>query len=96
MDDHDTIGRLRDLEILPELFSLLHDLQNGAIVAKDFDNNAGSLRLKLAALKQLLQEVDGISDSGDAQRASIEALAVRNDRKRQFLQSFRERVQREA
>lgn len=89
----DIINKLHSLEILPDIFNLLHDLETGAILAKDFDNNAGSIRLKLATLKQYLQEVEGINESIETRTNKIETLRNGNSKKYQFLTRFKEKVE---
>ncbi|KAK6454270.1 RNA polymerase II transcription mediator complex subunit 9-domain-containing protein [Scheffersomyces xylosifermentans] len=91
-DEEDPIQKMRVMEILPDLFNLLHDLQNGVISAKDFDNNAGSLRLKLATLRQYLQEVEGINESIKSREAKIESLRHNNAKRYEFLSRFQAKV----
>lgn len=93
-EDDDPIDKMREMEILPDLFNLLHDLQNGTILAKDFDNNAGSLRLKLTTLRQYLQEVEGINELIKSREAKIESLRVNNAKRYEFLSRFKEQVQK--
>lgn len=92
-EDEDVVSKLRDVEVLPQLFSLLHDLDTGVISVRDFDNNAGSVRLKLNTLKQYLQEVEGINESIEVRKTKIDALKENNLKKEELLQRFRSKVE---
>ncbi|KAK6201222.1 RNA polymerase II transcription mediator complex subunit 9-domain-containing protein [Scheffersomyces amazonensis] len=91
-DEDDPIVKLQEIEILPDLFTLLHDLQIGSISAKDFDNNAGSIRLKLSNVRQYLSEIEGINETLKVREAKIDSLKVKNAKKYQFLSKFKSRV----
>lgn len=91
----DPLQNLQSTELLPELFHLLNDLQNGEILAKDFDNNAGSIRLKLTKMRQDLQEVPGINESIEYRESRIQNLKNNNMKKVRFLKNFKETVESE-
>lgn len=94
-NQEDSLEKLRGLEILPDLFNLLIELQSGAILAKDFENNAGSIRLKLSKLKQYLKEVDGINETLQARNNKILQLEGSINKKNDLLKSFKKRIQNE-
>lgn len=91
----DLLQKLQTTELLPELYNLLNDLQNGHILAKDFDNNAGSIRLKINKIRQNLQEIIGINESVKFREARIQNLKHSNERKSHFLNKFRQKVESE-
>jgi hypothetical protein len=91
----DTIDKLKEFELLPTLYNLLHDVQSGAIKAKDFDNNAGSLRLKLVLVRKYLQQIEGINESVLSRQETINVIKEKNDHKYQLLCKFKDRVQTE-
>ncbi|KAK6461621.1 RNA polymerase II transcription mediator complex subunit 9-domain-containing protein [Scheffersomyces coipomensis] len=91
-DDDDPIVKLQEIEILPDLFTLIHNLKIGNISAKDFDNNAGSIRLKLSNIKQYLSEIDGINETLKARSIKIDNLKFNNGKKYQFLNKFKSKV----
>lgn len=91
----DPLQKLQSTELLPELYNLLIDLQNGQILAKDFDNNAGSIRLKIAKIRQSLQEISGISESVKFREAKIQSLKNGNEKKIHFLNKVKQKVESE-
>ncbi|CAX40927.1 conserved hypothetical protein [Candida dubliniensis CD36] len=91
----DPIEKMRSLEILPDLFNLLYDLnneENSSVTPKDFDKYLGSLRLKLSNLKNLMQEVEGINETLTCTLGKIESLKQNNVKKETFLQNFKNNV----
>ena len=91
----DPIEKMRSLEILPDLFNLLYDLnneENSLVTPKDFDKYLGSLRLKLSNLKNLMQEVEGINETLTCTLGKIESLKQNNVKKETFLQNFKNNV----
>ncbi|EGW30076.1 uncharacterized protein SPAPADRAFT_63695, partial [Spathaspora passalidarum NRRL Y-27907] len=86
VEEEDPIDKMRSMEILPDLFNLIHDVIQGKIQPKDFHNNAGSLRLKLNTLKQYMQEVEGIGETLQSTQAKIESLRENNEKKRALLE----------
>ncbi|ODV80741.1 uncharacterized protein CANTADRAFT_29870, partial [Suhomyces tanzawaensis NRRL Y-17324] len=92
-DEADVIQKLHNLEVLPDLFNLLHDLDSGVLLARDIDKHSGSIRLKFATLKQYLQEVEGINETIGERKARIEGLSRSNQRKCEFLARVGSRVE---
>ena len=91
-DEDDPIQKMRRMHILPDLFNMIHDLLRGKILAKDFDNTAGSLRLKLATLKKYMQEVEGIGETLQNTQLKIENLKQNNEMKYSLLKQFKLKV----
>ena len=91
----DPLQKLQTTELLPDLYNLLNDLQSGQILAKDFDNNAGSIRLKLTKMKQNLQDIPGISESVKFRETRIQNLKLSNEKKAHFLNNFKQKVESE-
>ena len=79
--------------MLPTLYNLLHDLQTGHIKAKDFDNNAGSLRLKLSLIRQYLSQIEGISETVKLREVKIDNLKTKNYQKWELLQRIKLLIQ---
>ena len=93
--DVDPIEKMRSLEILPDLFNLLYDLnneENSKVTPKDFDKYLGSLRLKLSNLKNLMLEVEGINETLSYTLDKIESLKQNNIKKEAFLLNFKNSV----
>ncbi|CAK7892971.1 hypothetical protein CAAN1_08S03510 [[Candida] anglica] len=90
MSSSAVLEKLQRTELLPDLFALLHDLKSGVISARDFDNHAGSIRLKVTQMKQQLQQIEGINRSLEDREAEIRRLEENNRRKREFLQTCRQ------
>lgn len=91
----DPIEKMRSLEILPDLFNLLYDLnneENSKVTPKDFDKYLGSLRLKLSNLKNLMLEVEGINETLSYTLDKIESLKQNNIKKEAFLLNFKNSV----
>lgn len=94
-EERDPLQKLQTTELLPDLYNLLNDLQNGHILAKDFDNNAGSIRLKLSKMKENLQNIPGINESVKARETKIQNLKLSNEKKLHFLNRFKQKVESE-
>lgn len=90
LDTH--IAQARKIELLPDLFVLLQQLESGEIQAKDFENNSGTIRVKINKLRQHLMQVEGICESVSEREEKIESIRLENERKEKFLASFKERV----
>ncbi|KAG7191793.1 uncharacterized protein KQ657_002758 [Scheffersomyces spartinae] len=91
--DSGPLEKLRNIQLLPELFNLLYDLRNGTLLAKDFGSNAGSLRLKLTTFKQCLQEIEGINESIEERQQRIQLLTKSKTKKEQFLMSLKSKIE---
>ncbi|EGV65747.1 hypothetical protein CANTEDRAFT_101353 [Yamadazyma tenuis ATCC 10573] len=89
----DQLEKLHQQELIPELFGVLHDLQSGILSAKDFDNQVGGIRLKLANIKQYLRDFPGITESVDTRVERIETLRVNNESKLEVMKTFKEKVE---
>lgn len=90
--DNEVVQKLTKIELLPELFSLLHSLQQGELQAKDFDNNIGVIRQKLSNIRQILLEVEGIEEPLKEREERIEVLRESNERKWGVLEELRARI----
>lgn len=86
------LEKVRQMELLPELFELLLDIELGEMQAKDFYNNLGTTRLKINNLIQRLQNLDGICDSIKDQEEQIQTLVESKSAKTKNIQQFREQV----
>lgn len=91
-EDVDVQEKLRRIELLPDIFALIQSLELGELQPKDFDNTAGTIRLKLNTVRQYLQEVEGICESTEERKKKIENLEACNEKKRVFLKLFRDKV----
>ncbi|SGZ49426.1 CIC11C00000005288 [Sungouiella intermedia] len=91
-DEVDPLQKLGDIELLPDLFALLQSLEKGDVQPKDFNNNAGTMRLKVNNVRQYLQEVDGICETVNEREKKIKTIEESNEKKVEFLSQFRERV----
>ncbi|KAM9933121.1 hypothetical protein OXX80_007258 [Metschnikowia pulcherrima] len=90
--DQNLLKKMAEIEFLPDLFALLQRVENGEIKSQDFDNHAGSIRLKLSTLRSHLQEVDGICETVEEREEKIRTLSDCNDRRVSFLNDFKNRV----
>lgn len=93
--DDELVQKLSTIELLPELFSLLHSLQMGELQAKDFDNNIGVIRQKLSNIRQILLEVEGIEEPLKDREARIQVLRESNESKRRFLEQLKQNISQE-
>ncbi|CAN3355643.1 hypothetical protein DICA3_B13740 [Diutina catenulata] len=91
-EESDAIEKLKDFELLPTLYNLLQDLESGHIKAKDFDNSAGSLRLKLGIIRQYLSQIEGIGETVKLRESRISSLHLKNREKGQILANLKERI----
>ncbi|CAH2354026.1 putative mediator of RNA polymerase II transcription subunit 9 [[Candida] railenensis] len=96
MDEADTQSpisfqsdKLQNIELLRELLNLLHDLQSGKNSVKDFDNHAGSIRLKLSTIKLQLSQIENINQSLEQRELEIKKLEENNKRKVEFLKGLK-------
>jgi hypothetical protein len=91
MDDAEPAMPLESLqrtELLSQLFTLLLDIKTGKSLVRDFESNAGSLRLALSNTRKLLQQVDGITETVEQRQAQIDVLQQNNDAKRRIIQQL--------
>lgn len=79
-------------DLLPTLYNLLLDVDNGVVKLKDFDNNAGSLRLKLQMARTHLQSIKGIGETVEARTEKIEEVREANERKLDLLRRFNDKI----
>lgn len=86
------LDKVEAIELLPNLFTLLHQLEKGELQPKDFYNHAGTIRMKLNNMKQLLTEIDGICEPVSDREAKIAKMKESNQRKVEFINAFRNRV----
>lgn len=91
----DPLERLSKQELIPELFSILHDLKTDKVKAKDFDNQLGGIRLKLNNIKQYLREVPEVLESIKDREERIENLQQSNTKKLEVLNQFKNRIKSE-
>lgn len=73
------------LDILPEVFAILLDLESGVLLPRDFEKHAGSIRLRIASFKALVAGVQGIDESTASRLERIRLLETNNEKKRQLL-----------
>lgn len=92
VEEIETLQKLKDIELLPDLFTLMQSLEKGDLQPKDFDNNAGNIRLKVNTVRQYLQEIDGICETVAERKSKIQAIRQSNEKKVEFLGLFREKV----
>lgn len=86
---------MRSIEILPDLFNLLYELNNSSntkVTAKDFDKYLGSLRLKLGNIKNSMQQIDNINETLVNTFDKIEKLEQNNNNKQNFLLQLKQKV----
>lgn len=88
----DPLQKLQEVELLPDLFTFMQSLERGEIQAKDFDNNAGAIRLKVSSMRNYLQSVEGICETVEEREKQIVAIRNGNNEKVAFLRLFREQV----
>lgn len=93
-NEYDPLNKLREQEIIPELFGLLHEVESGKLLAKDFINNSGNIRLKINYLKKYLKEIEGITQTTDFRKERIELLEANNKKKLQLLNDFKDNVEK--
>lgn len=86
------VQKLHNQDIIPELFAILHDLQVGKLLAKDFDNKLGSIRLRLSNMKQTLRDIPGITETIEARQEKIRLLKVSNQKKAELVDEFTKKL----
>lgn len=93
--EEDPIDKMRSMEVLPDLFNLLYELNNSdntKVTAKDFDKYLGSLRLKLSNFKDSMQQIDNINETLVNTFDKIEKLKQNNHNKQSFLLQLKQKV----
>lgn len=90
----DPLQKLHQQDIMPELFTVLHDLQVGKLLAKDFDNKLGSIRLRLGNMKQVLRDIPGITETIEDREEKIQSLQVNNQKKLELVEDFNKRIEK--
>lgn len=81
--------KLQNVELLRELLNLLHDLQTGKNLVKDFDNHAGSIRLKLSTIKSQLLQIENINQTLEERELEIKKLEDSNRKRVDFLKCLK-------
>lgn len=87
------IRELKEADLIPELFNLLYDLQEGNVIPKDFDNHAGSIRVKLNHMRQVTCGIKGVEELIPYRQNLINSLEASNQRTFSFLSEFKKRVE---
>lgn len=90
--EESALDKVEVIELLPNLFTLLQQLEKGELQPKDFDNHAGTIRMKLNNMRLLLLEISGICEPVEDRLQKIKAVRESNLRKKEFINAFRERV----
>ncbi|KAF3988090.1 hypothetical protein FT663_02661 [Candidozyma haemuli var. vulneris] len=90
--EESALDKVEVIELLPNLFTLLQQLEKGELQPKDFDNHAGTIRMKLNNMRSLLSEISGICEPVEDRLQKIKAVRESNSRKKEFINAFRERV----
>lgn len=83
------------LDIVPDLFGMLCDLETGVLLARDFEKHAGSIRLRIASFKEQLARVPGIDESSAFRLQRILQLEESNSQKREMLAALGEQMRRD-
>lgn len=83
------LGRPR---LLPELFSILQQVENGELKPQDFEKNSGSIRLALDSIRKALMETDGICETIEEREQRIALLEACSKNKAAFLADFKTKV----
>ena len=83
---------LAETSLLPDVFILLLQLRDEEILAKDFDNNAGSIRLKLARMREALRDTEGLGESLSLREERIQKQKDINQRKTSVIDTFKQKI----
>lgn len=86
------VHTLKQIKLLPELFSLFTELLRGELLVREFGNSAGSIRLKLGKMRDIIGSIDGIDESLRHRQRKIEGLKKGIQRKKAFLDDFKAMV----
>ncbi|KAI5970189.1 hypothetical protein CANMA_000800 [Candida margitis] len=90
--EDDPLEKIKQVQLLPEIYSLLFDVSNGKIQPRDFDKHIGTLRSKLNNLRSYISEVEGIDVAPETMMREINWLKENNLKKQNLLSSFRDKV----
>mgnify|MGYP000032437017 CR=1 FL=1 len=88
----DPLAKIKQIQLLPELYNILFDFTNGKIHPRDFDKHIGNLRSKLDNLKLYILEIDGIDVTPEIMMNEINRLKENNVKKQTLLNSFRNKI----
>lgn len=92
VNKEDPLAKINQIQLLPELYSILFDFTNGKIHPRDFDKYIANLRSKLNNLKLYILEIDGIDVSPETMMNEINQLKENNSKKQSLLDSFKDKV----
>lgn len=92
VNKEDPLAKIKQIQLLPELYSILFDFTNGKIHPRDFDKYIANLRSKLNNLKLYILEIDGIDVSPETMMNEINQLKENNSKKQSLLDSFKDKV----
>ncbi|ODQ68143.1 hypothetical protein NADFUDRAFT_14093, partial [Nadsonia fulvescens var. elongata DSM 6958] len=80
---------LEKLDLMPHVQDLLTRVLSGNVLVKDVDNEAGSIRVKLAKAKSGLRELTGLNETIMSRRERINKLQLNIQQKQLLLQQFK-------
>lgn len=91
----DPLSKIKQVQLLPELYDILFNFTNGSIHPRDFDKHIGNLRSKLNNLKLYILEIEGIDVTPEMMMNDINRLKENNAKKQNLINTFRDKVRNE-
>ncbi|KAI5965127.1 hypothetical protein KGF57_000920 [Candida theae] len=91
----DALAKIKQIQLLPELYDILFNFTNGQIHPRDFDKHIGNMRSKLNNLKSYISEIDDIEVTPESMMSEINRLRENNLKKQSLLESFGDKVRNE-
>ncbi|ODV94491.1 hypothetical protein PACTADRAFT_77075 [Pachysolen tannophilus NRRL Y-2460] len=89
---HESLKEIKQMELIPVLLELIEDVKKGKLSPKDFENAAGRLRIRIAKIKALLCDIDGLDESHEERISRINRVNENIEKKKSLLLNFRESV----
>ncbi|KAG5419481.1 hypothetical protein I9W82_003248 [Candida metapsilosis] len=91
----DPLSKIKQVQLLPELYDILFNFTSGSIHPRDFDKHIGNLRSKLNNLKSYISEIEGIDVTPEMMMNDINRLKENNAKKQNLINTFRDKVRNE-
>ncbi|KAI5950358.1 hypothetical protein KGF54_005175 [Candida jiufengensis] len=90
--EEDPISKIKKIELLPNLYTILFDITKGTKSPKDFNNLSSGIRLKINNLKNHIKEIDEIQIPPNLMLEKINLINENNIKKQKLINDLRLKI----
>ncbi|KAI5959772.1 uncharacterized protein KGF55_005004 [Candida pseudojiufengensis] len=87
-EEDDPIIKIKQIELLPDLYKILYNISQNKASSKDFVNLSSLTRSKINNLKNIIKEIDGINISPNIMMEKIQLIHENNLKKQELMNSL--------